>query len=520
MRFSRLFSWLIFLLAACQTSDAPEGAAAGERSRGERLAHGEILYQMHCAVCHGSAGRADGEATQFLFPPARDFGKGRFRLVSSRNGAPSDRDLVATLRRGIPGSAMPSWSWLPEEDLGSITAYVRLLAEQGLVQDLEAEAARIGAEFRREEAEQNAVARLTPDREQGVPLELPSDPTAMKRGKALFQEHCADCHGPDGSGQRDPRFDEDGTLNWARDLMAGFLKGGESSFALACRIRTGMPGSAMPPTLLAPEDEAALLAYLRELLPAGSSERLVHRRQTLRARRIAAVPAQPGDGGWSAAEEIGVVLAPLWWNAEAVLTARIAALHDGQNLAVRVAWPDRTGVVRLFSDSAPTDGAALQLSAAKNPALFGMGAEGEPTNLWHWQALRMEDVAGATDLLFPVPHLGVPSRADDVRADVPRYQRLLGQLSPSGRVDRITVEGVQTIQSASRVPGEVHANASWEDGTWSVVFVRQMLAPSPDQVPLRPGASVQLACAIWNGAAGDSGARKSIAIWQQLVLEP
>jgi hypothetical protein len=197
----------------------------------------------------------------------------------------------------------------------------------------------------------------------------------------------------------------------------------------------------------------------------------------------------------------------------------VTAQHDGEDLAVRLSWRDQTGVMRLFTEAAPSDGAALQFSAAQSPALFGMGAEGEPTNLWHWQALRLEDVAGAEDLLVPVPHVGVPTWPDDVRADAPRYQRLLGRLSPSERVDRLTVEGVETIQGASRIPGEVKASASWADGKWNVVFRRRMHCTDHEQVSLLPGTSAQFACAVWNGAAGDHGARKSISIWQELVLE-
>lgn len=518
MRNRLLLAGLVFL-ASCQASDPREGSAPVARTREQRRAHGESLYEMHCAVCHGSAGRGDGEASRFLFPPARDFGSGRFRLVSSKNGAPSDADLMATLRRGIPGSAMPAWSWIPEEDLNEIAAHVRFLAELGLSEDLAESASRAGEELAPEEAERIASARLTPDQEQEEPPSLPVDPGAYKRGSALFREHCADCHGPDGRGQEEPRFDEDGTLNWARDLQVGCLKGGRSPFELACRIRSGMPGSAMPPTLLAPQDEAALLAYLRELIPAGASERLVHRRSTLLARRVAELPVEPDDASWEAGGEIEVVLAPLWWHPEAVLAVRVAARHDGEDVAVRLSWRDRTGVVRLFTDSAPSDGAALQFSAARSPALFGMGAQGEPTNLWHWQALRLEEVAGAEDLIVPVPHLGIPPWPNDARADVPRYQRLLGRLDPSGRVDRITVEGVRTIQSASRIPGEVRASAAWEAGKWSVVFRRRMYCPDTEQVSLLPGTSTQFACAIWNGAAGDHGARKSISIWQELVLE-
>jgi len=500
--------------------------ALTERSAGVRLAHGEILYGMHCAVCHGAGGRADGPASEFLFPPARDFSVERFRLVSSANGAPFDRDLVATLRRGMPGSAMPAWNWLPEEDLWALASYVRSLAVEGLAQALEERARSNGDETLLADAASIARERLTP----GDPLRprgaLVAAPLDLEHGRVLYLEKCASCHGPDGKGEPEPRFDEDGTLDWARDFTAGFLKGGDGPAELACRIRAGMPGTAMPPTVLEPPEEARLIAYVRSLIPEGTGARLVHTRASLRARRIQTAPEEPDDPAWEGADEIEVVLAPLWWSEKAVLGASLAALHDGDELALRLRWPDATGVVRLFSEASPTDGAALQLSAATHPALFGMGAPGEPTNLWHWQALRLEDVAGALDLLDLVPHALRPTRPGEVQADVPLYQRLLARPEPSSRVDRITVQGVENIAHASRAPFEVSACARWQDdarsdeGGWAVVFKRSLTSAGPDEIALLPGSTLQVACAVWNGAAGDGGARKSISIWQELVLEP
>lgn len=128
-------------------------------------------------------------------------------------------------------------------------------------------------------------------------------------------------------------------------------------------------------------------------------------------------------------------------------------------------------------------------------------------------------MTGALELLDTVPHALRPTQPGEVRADVPRYERLLARPTPSVRVDRIQVEGVETIASAQRVQGEVSAKASWQDGRWSVVFARPLAVQGPEQVPLAPGARVQLACALWNGAAGDGGAQKSISIWQELRLE-
>lgn len=518
---SRIALLTAFPLACHGPTESPSGIPEGLSAvtLEQKLARGEELYGRHCTACHGTLGRGDGPAAPYLFPPARHFEQARFRLVSSQNGAPFDRDLVATLRRGIPGSAMPAWSWLGEEELWSLAAYVRFLAFEGLRSDLAEHARSNGDPLLLAGADRIARERLTPDRALVVPASAPAEPETLARGQRIYLEHCAQCHAQDGTGEPEPRLDEDQTLNWARDFTAGFLKGGDAPRELACRIRAGMPGTAMPPTELARADELALLAFVRSLIPPGTATRLVHTRSTLVATRVAAAPEEPTDSAWSTSEEIEVVLAPLWWNEDAVLGASLAALHDDESLALRLSWPDATGAVRLFTGAQASDGAALQLSASAEPALFGMGAPEEPTNLWHWQALRLEDVAGALDLLEPVPHALSPTEPGAVRADVPLYQRLLERIPPSERAERITAAGTATVAHAQRISGEVSARAAWEDGRWSVVFRRALAAPA-GQVPLVPGRPVQLACAVWNGAAGDAGARKSISIWQELVLAP
>ncbi len=515
----RLLPAFVLLLSACNaTSDEPErlSTAPGDAPAVASRERGEELYLQHCSVCHGSRGRADGPAAPHLFPAARDFTSGRFRLVSSEDGAPADADLVATLRRGIPGSAMPAWGWLGDSDLDALAAHVRALAVEGLGQDLAQQAREDGERFGNAEARDVARERMTPNRPIEAPLAVRADAEALHRGERIYGQRCAQCHAADGKGEASPRFDEDGALNWARDFTAGFLKGGDSVRALTCRIRAGIPGTAMPPNRLEAEDEDALVAYVRSLIPVGTSERLVHTRSTLTARLRSSAPQDPDDPAWQEAESIRVVLAPLWWNQDAVLEARLAALHDGTTVALRLAWPDATGVVQVFTDARGSDGAALQFSDSAQPMLFGMGAPHEPTNLWHWQALRFEDVAGALDLFEPVAHASDSPPAGAVRADVPLYRRLFGRLEPSARADRITLRGIDSAPGAARVRDEVRANARWQDGEWVVVFRRSMRAADGATIALAPGKRVQIACAVWNGAAGDAGPRKSISIWQEL----
>jgi mono/diheme cytochrome c family protein len=493
-------------------SGVPMDAAAGVSATG--LARGAELYAAHCCVCHGVEGRGDGPGAPHLFPPARRFTAARFRLVSAENGVPFDRDLVASIRRGLPGSAMPAFGWLAEDDLWSLAAHVRTLALAGVRAELMERGEEPAA------AERLARARLTPDRAIPRPADVPATPAALARGAEVYARQCALCHGPDGTSVTEPRFDEDGTLNWARDLTAGFLKGGDSAYALACRVRAGMPGSAMPPTELAREDELALLAHLRALIPPDSAERLVHRRERLLARRVMRVPEAPDDAGWSVSAELDVVLAPLRWKPDAVFGLELAALHDGERLAVRLTWSDATGELRLFTDALTSDGAALQLSALPEPALFGMGTPEHPTSLWHWQALPFESIAGALDLVQPAPHAWSPTDPGRVRADVPRYQRILSEIEPAERADSIVATGIPSLHSAEREADLVRSQARWDEGRWSVVFVRTLAVDGGGPASLAPGTPAQVACAVWNGAVGDASAEKSISIWQELVLEP
>jgi mono/diheme cytochrome c family protein len=97
------------------------------------LALGRRLYDKQCVSCHGTGGRGDGEAAYLLYPRPRDFVAGAYRLVSTWERVPTDEDLYRTISRGMPGSAMPSWSHLPEEERWALVHYVKAFAASPLV---------------------------------------------------------------------------------------------------------------------------------------------------------------------------------------------------------------------------------------------------------------------------------------------------------------------------------------------------------------------------------------------------
>lgn len=485
-------------------ASAPRLPRAADLSDEERA---RALFARHCALCHGARGRGDGEAAAWLYPPARDFGLAQFRLKGGLGPGPSVEDLVRTLRRGMPGSGMPPFAWVDEQDLQGLAHLVLEFAHEGLVERMREQAASEGEPFDLAAAQRVATERLAA----GEAIEpLPAadvTPALHERGRDLYEEHCASCHGLDGKGRGgEPKRNEDGSLTWARDFTAGILKGGASRLDLLRRIRLGMPGSSMPPVEL-PEDQlVALVAWVQRLIPSGAAERHVQVRSRLLARRIEAREPAPED--WRATQELELHTAPLAWSELAVLDVRVAALHDGERLWLRLSWRDATRDDRAIGAGPTFDAAAVQLSEELEPPLFGMGSAEHPVNIWHWAAASWSEVAGALDRLTPVHH------GDRVVVDANGRpdSRALREGQQAGKFE---ARGIAHV-GEERLP--LQARGAWRDGEWQVVFVRDLRAARAREVDLVVGRLIQFGCAVWNGAAGDQRGQKSITIWHELEL--
>jgi DMSO reductase family type II enzyme heme b subunit len=492
-----LFGLGLVLIAGCA------GSGSGTEQSPQSRAH--ALFARHCAACHGPTGRADSALAPLLWPRPRSFALGSFNLVSSRNGAPTDADLVRALERGLPGSTMPSFAWLPEDDLRLLAGHVRALASDGHVAHQELSARVAGRSFDATRARQIAERALTPDEELPVPEPLVADGITLTRGRELFVARCAACHGADGKGYDDERAWAQRTeFAWARDLTHGVLKGGASHRDLHWRIAAGMPAVGMPPTRLDDASAAALVAYVRSLLPADADHRAVQRRERLTAARVATLPQSADDPAWQGTE---LVLAPLQWHEQAVHAVEIAALHDGSELAVRLRWRDATRDDRAL-DACP-DAAALQLSDDQDPPVIAMGARGAPVHIWHWQTFRPRDAAGLLDALVPLP--------DGTRADVPLQSGEAPVRRTAVAAHGLGAGELRPFRDAAR---DLAVQPSWNDGAWTLLLRRKLTGSSHDDLSLVPGTKLHVAVAVWNGAAADLGMRKSISVWQRLELAP
>jgi mono/diheme cytochrome c family protein len=218
--------------------------------------NGAQLYLQHCARCHGERGNANGITSPSLDPPARRFGEEKFQLATTQNGIPADDDLLYVIRRGIPGTAMPSFDHLSEGEQRSIVSHVRWLAHAGTYSWLFRRAKKDEDEPDVEEISKQTAKLIQP----GAPVELPADlpaPTAesIARGKKTFGLNCAICHGPEGKGDgpnvKDMKNDlpekrGNGRPTRPRDLARGVFKGGSETNRLYARLLLGLPGTPMP----------------------------------------------------------------------------------------------------------------------------------------------------------------------------------------------------------------------------------------------------------------------------------
>ncbi|MDH3771078.1 MAG: cytochrome c [Nitrospirota bacterium] len=83
---------------------------------------GKILYEKHCALCHGTNGNGDGPDTQYLkVSPAN------FHSLESRSK--TDWDLMTIITFGAAFSPMHGWAdRLTEEERWDVLRYIRILA--------------------------------------------------------------------------------------------------------------------------------------------------------------------------------------------------------------------------------------------------------------------------------------------------------------------------------------------------------------------------------------------------------
>ncbi len=184
------------------------------------------IFTRECSVCHGYSGTGNGIFAAGLQPPPPDFSDGSYGTLAK----PSyhDDDYFWRISEGLPWAAMPAWkSRYSAEDRWKLVHYIRSLftqTEEPLAKPPD------GEDFEFPEVYKSQRMPAT---------------ASFERGKLIFAQRCADCHGlaGDGSGAsgqylKIKPFD---FRTWSGKTVDAALEA-----QLLAQVTFGIKGTAMP----------------------------------------------------------------------------------------------------------------------------------------------------------------------------------------------------------------------------------------------------------------------------------
>ena len=82
----------------------------------------------------------------------------------------------------------------------------------------------------------------------------------------------------------------------------------------------------------------------------------------------------------------------------------------------------------------------------------------------------------------------------------------------------LTAQGFGTLRARPRRDQAVEAVGVYATGAYRVQLRRALRNAGEGAVSLAPGGRTPVSFAIWNGSAGDRDGKKSVTIWQELLI--
>jgi mono/diheme cytochrome c family protein len=113
------------MLLGLSGCEAPGGDPPERFASREARARGRDLFVRHCAICHGEGADGRGQRRYSLSGPPADFTDPSW---SERTPPPR---AFTVIRDGVPGTSMPAWKVLDEDQTWDLVAYLHSVAEHG-----------------------------------------------------------------------------------------------------------------------------------------------------------------------------------------------------------------------------------------------------------------------------------------------------------------------------------------------------------------------------------------------------
>jgi len=420
---------------------------------------------------------------------------------------------------------MPSWAHLPEEGRWGLVHYVKSFSKRPL---------EIRPSHGADNMGNGGAGVIT------VPSEPPYDAEAQARARALYAQGCAPCHGATMRGDgTQKQVDSKGFPTRPRDLTLGVFKGSPDADQIYRHLVAGLPGSPMPQSgYLQGNDAWHLVHLVRSLSSDAQRAKVEMKKYRMLAVRVPALPTSPDSGIWRNAPTVNLHMMPLWWRSDRPEEVTVKAVHDGRGLALLLKWEDTSHDETAIRPQDFRDGAAVEFALTPDPPFFAMGQPGQAVNIWMWKSERQSDLQPAfQDLEKVYPNIGIDSYPNVEKSPLEQPMRNALTLESDRRfvtawgagnivadptrrsaAENLTAEGFGTLKAHPMAAQTVTATGEYSTGSYVVQLSRSLSGPS-GEVQLAPGGSVPVAFAVWNGSAGDRDGKKSVTIWQELVLE-
>ncbi|MEE8459248.1 MAG: ethylbenzene dehydrogenase-related protein [Phycisphaerales bacterium] len=496
------------------------------------LADTRPVFLHHCAGCHGIEGRGDGPASGALLPRPRDFFDSEFRYASSGSDRPHVvRDVVRTISRGVPRSAMPGFGGvLTEAQIAGLARYVFDIRERG--QDIAPPAEAIG-----------------------IGVRPPVTPELVARGKELFVSlSCNTCHGDSGRGDG---MNADGLVDFLgrpvrpADFTAGIFKTGQTPEDLCRTVLRGVPGTPMIAyeSVLAQDnddeqesvntmDAWAVVAYIRSFArqpkSSGAASGAVIVAERASDESMLSDPTHPA---WLGIEPVSITIKPLQSRPEQTSFIEIRAVRSTGHISMCIDWRD-TSLDLSRAEAVYPDAVAVMfgLSEVVPPLLADveLASDGlvDPVNVnsWYWRADRqlaavtgqrlsrivLEPDAADNWYLFA---LGEPIRLPVVTT-VEAGELSAEQRTAGYAVVELNARGLGRVDQQPPPGQRTTGAALWSTGSWRVLMSRPLTTEDELDVQFASGGRIPVSFAVWDGAKGDHDEIKLISSWHWLVLGP
>ena len=452
---------------------------------------GKVTYDRWCAGCHGVDGDGKGVGADYMLPRPRDFTLALYQIRTTGSGElPTDADMRHIIDVGMPGTTMPGWeNLLTEEERDALVVHLKTFSRFFGFGD-----SPVALDFGRAPSVSDAV--LTEGQEQFVAME------------------CFKCHGDfgRGDGASASTLDDDSSFPIrAADLSENWkFNGGGSVEDIFRRLRTGLDGTPMPSYqdvidagVITEEQLWSVAHYVRSLSP----EEAPGIDEVIRAELLqdAALPTTADDPVWDGVDEsyiplVGqIIVSPRWFDPR-VDGLWVQAMHDGQELAMRIRWSDPSQSpdpdwaqwkANVIDQMAPKEGEPpeagptpdrlvvqfpKELPTGLERPFFLMGDQRNPVYQWQWQSNQ----AGAVE---------AEARGMGTATDLPSAERT------------------------------VVADASFADGQWSLMLRRPITTESASDLDFPSGQAVPVAFFAWDGDNGESGTRAAVSSWYFVFLD-